>query len=223
MSFSPDTLNYDWRLFADDHETLQALRTAQRNRRFPPVILFEGREGIGKKACAAFAAALSICTTSQACGSCNECQTLLRLEHPELKIFPGGEKFTTEMASELQEHIEILPAPAQSRETYRLVLLENAERMTMQAANRLLKALEEPHIKARMFLTTESAADLPATVLSRCVRLPVIAPERESAIAMARILSGEDINPETVVTELHAVGFAPWRWLSNRSQRDLSS
>ena len=26
MSFSPDTLNYDWRLFADDHETLQALR-----------------------------------------------------------------------------------------------------------------------------------------------------------------------------------------------------
>lgn len=223
MSFAVDTANYDWRVFPEDHATLSALKTAQKNLRFPPVILFEGREGIGKKACATFAAALSICSNSQACGSCSECQALLRLEHPEIKFFSGDEKFTTEMATELQEHIEILPEPAPSRETYRLVLLENAERMTVQAANRLLKALEEPHLKARIFLTTQSAADLPATVLSRCVRLPVQALSLDAAMKIARILSSETICPEILEAELTKVAFAPWKWLSNRSQRDKGS
>ena len=64
----------------------------------------------------------------------------------------------------------------------RLVLIWPAERMTIDAANCLLKSLEEPPERVILVLITESIRKLPATIVSRCQRVRVAIPRREQAL-----------------------------------------
>jgi len=141
----------------------------------PPVLLLDGRAGLGKRALLAALAALHVCESANACGICEPCLWLLAGRHPEvLWIQPApGQSLLLQQAAELQEHLALSPGPGAR---FRIAVVVDCDRFSVQAANRLLKTLEEPPLRARIFLSTSSPGRLLDTVLSRCVRWRVAPP-----------------------------------------------
>src|SRR5690606_29558793 len=107
--------------------------------RLPPVLLITGREGLGKRLLLAALAAMHVCETGVACGACAPCRLLQAGTHPELLWLESETgKLMIEDASALQEHVA-LSAARDVRA--RLAVMVDADQMTTQAANRLLKTL----------------------------------------------------------------------------------
>ncbi len=84
---------------------------------------------------------------------------------------------------------------------WRIVLFEDADRATEQAANALLKAIEEPPPRTIWLLCAPSAADLPTTIRSRCRLITLRTPPTE---AVAAILRGEGVDDELALDAARA-------------------
>jgi len=179
-------------------ERLVALRASGK---LPPVMLFAGREGLGKRRLAAFVAALFVCEQSTGCGQCSACREVIAGRNPELLwIDPddasasgpqraaGIGSLKIEHVSALQEHLSYCAARVSGAAgtPARLGVVIDADRMTEQAANRLLKTLEEPPSGSCIVLTTSRPGALLPTILSRVVRWNVPPP---GAIEGRQILS----------------------------------
>jgi DNA polymerase III delta prime subunit len=175
-------------------ETLAAWSRLVAAERLPPVLLLDGRSGLGKRRLAAALAALNVCdapTAAGPCGRCRGCAWLLAGEHPEVLWLerPGSgsggkaEPYTVADADALQEHLALMPSEGAKR---RIVVMVDADLLTLQAANRLLKTLEEPPPAGLIVLTTSRRRQLPATVLSRCVRWFVAPPPAAATAAWLR-------------------------------------
>lgn len=156
--------------------------------KLPPVLLLDGRAGLGKRKLAAALAAMHVCgSMSKAgpCGICQGCQWFLAGEHPEvlwLEHGPEGEgdgkvsAYAVADAEALQDHLSLKPEGGVRR---RVAVLIDADLLTNQAANRLLKTLEEPPDAGLIILTTSRRRQLLPTVLSRAVRWVVAPPPTE--------------------------------------------
>jgi len=165
-------------------ERLTSLRSSSA---LPPVLMFVGREGLGKRRLAAFAAALYACASSSSCGHCPQCRELIAGRNPEiLWIEPSDGPLKNEQVSMLQEHLSYSAGRASSGA--RIAVIIDADRMTEQASNRLLKTLEEPAESARIILTTSRPGALLPTILSRVVRWNVPPPERAAALQVLKKL-----------------------------------
>ena len=136
--------------------------------------LFVGPEGVGRRAAAlAFAQAL-LCETGgdDACGTCPACRKIAAGSHPDLRIIaPGGR---TESGAERRavgiEQIRDLKReasypPYEAR--WKVFVIEDAEAMRAEAANSLLKVLEEPASQSVIILISESASAVLPTIVSR--------------------------------------------------------
>jgi DNA polymerase III subunit delta' len=128
--------------------------------------LFTGPPGSGRSVAArAFAAALQC--PDGGCGTCHACRTVLAGTHADVQtVVPEGLSIGVEWAREL---IRIAGrAPSQGR--WQIVLVEDADRMTEQAANAVLKMLEEPPPRTLFLLCAPSLhpEDVPVTIRSRC-------------------------------------------------------
>ena len=133
--------------------------------------LFTGPDGVGRRTLALrFAQALN-CTQSPApgefCGECRDCRQLGRMEHPDLAVVVPEEPSYTikvDQVRQLQRGLHL--APYQAR--YRIALLLDFEQANPNAANALLKTLEEPPARVILLLTASDAESLLPTVASRC-------------------------------------------------------
>ncbi len=136
--------------------------------------LFVGEEGIGKAAAAlAFGRAL-VCETPEvrpeagvyeACGTCPTCVLTAAGNHPHLRtIAPDGERIKIDQMRELRHDVSLTAFGG----TRRVYLVRNAEAMTEESANCILKTLEEPPPGVTLVLVTESPSQLLPTILSRC-------------------------------------------------------
>ncbi len=155
--------------------------------RIPPGLLFFGEEGIGKeKAADAFAAAL-LCRAPDpggACGTCPDCRLLAAGSHPNLlRVVPENRNILIGDIRRLQEELA-LKAFSDRR---RVALVVPADRMTVQAANALLKTLEEPPRATHLLLVSHRLSQLPPTIVSRCQKVPF---SPLTADAVAEILRG---------------------------------
>jgi DNA polymerase-3 subunit gamma/tau len=130
-------------------------------------MLLTSRDGDGAAELLAALSAVHVCTRGSACGTCEPCTWLAAGQHPEVLWLGGGERVLVEDAATLQEHLELSPTPP-SR--WRIAAIPDVDRMSVQAANRLLKLLEEPPPQAKILLSTKRPGALLETVLSRCVR-----------------------------------------------------
>ena len=136
----------------------------------PTVLLFEGRAGIGKRSLLFFLAALHFCESSDACGNCASCQMIAANTHPDLLIIKGeGEALKASSVSDLSEFLNF-STQANGPFVRRLILLIDAEDLTISAVNKLLKTLEEPSPSARIFISSSRKKHLLPTLLSRCVQ-----------------------------------------------------
>jgi DNA polymerase-3 subunit delta' len=132
--------------------------------------LFVGPRGVGKSTVArAFAAALT-CRAEplEGCGACPSCKRIASGGHPDVHLVePEGPAVKIEHVRDLQEALAYRPAEAPRS----VAVVPNAERLTIQAANALLKTLEEPPGDAVIVLVSPTASLLPPTVVSRCERV----------------------------------------------------
>ncbi len=151
---------------------------AQRSGRLSHAYLLTGPAQLGKRTLAlAFAQAI-LCTADQAtppgspCGTCHACLKVQNGSHPDLSIIqPADGKKTLSIDSIRALLRAAALQPQESR--YSIFLLPQAELLTLEAANALLKTLEEPAPHTILLLTATDEQLLPKTIVSRCQLLPV--------------------------------------------------
>ena len=142
--------------------------------------------------------------------------TLLRLDsesnaralaHPDLRwVDPDGQ---TVKIDQVRDIGEFMYQTAQGG-VAKVAVLNQADRMTVNAANALLKTLEEPSAGGFLILVTDAPDRLPATVRSRCQRLPVFAADAEEVITW---LAAQGFDPDSALAHATELGGAPYRVL----------
>jgi DNA polymerase III subunit delta' len=160
--------------------------------------LFTGPPGSGRSVAArAFAAAL-LCENG-GCGICPSCRQVRAGTHADLLLVrPEGLSYGVRQTRNLV--LRAAGAPTGGR--WLVVLFEDADRCTEQAANALLKAIEEPAPRTVWLLCAPSAEDLVPTIRSRCRVMTLRVPPSE---AVARVLTERDgIEPEDALAAARA-------------------
>ena len=147
--------------------------------RLPHAIFLQGNKGIGKKDFALAMAHAVLCqqptSDRQACGSCSACKLLAANTHPDLYHLaptpPQNSKSKNPMLNiridVVRDLCERLNQTSQYG-VYRVAVIEQADELTLAAANSLLKTLEEPGQNVLIVLTSARAHRLPVTIRSRC-------------------------------------------------------
>ena len=149
--------------------------------------LFTGPPGSGRSNTAvAFAAAL-LCE-SGGCNNCLNCRTAIAGTHADIELIE-----TEGLSIKIDEIRELITRASWSPSVggYRVVVIEDADRLTESAANALLKAIEEPGLRTVWLLCAPSATDVLPTIRSRTRSIVLRTP---STNAVAKLLEGEDIN-----------------------------
>jgi len=152
--------------------------------------VFTGPPGSGRSSAAvAFAQAL-VCSDN-GCGTCNACRSAASGAHPDVEIVR-----TEGLSIKIDEVRELLArvAWAPSMGGWRVVVMEDADRLTESAANALLKAIEEPGNRTVWLLCAPTLHDVLPTIRSRCRHLQLVTP---STSAVAHVLQNRDgISPQ---------------------------
>lgn len=133
--------------------------------------LFTGPEGVGRRTLAIrFAQALNCPSPPEQggfCGVCRDCRQIQSLVQPDLSLLlpeAGHKDILIDQVRGLQHTLALSPYAA----AYRIALLPDFQRATTQAANALLKTLEEPPDKVILLLTANAPEGLLPTIVSRC-------------------------------------------------------
>ena len=158
-------------------EPLSALRRALSNQRVAQAYLFEGPSGVGKqKTALALASAMNCSAQPQGCGQCEICTRIAAGNHPDVRVFEPRKEGDRNIKVEFVRE-EILPftrfAPFESGHAF-LIFPEadvSFPAHHAQAANALLKTLEEPRANLHFVLLAERPDRLLPTIRSRCQRV----------------------------------------------------
>jgi DNA polymerase III subunit delta' len=156
--------------FIGQKEVITGLTNSIINERVGHAYVFYGPEGIGKKTLANIFATRLLCKDGEGaerCGKCSSCLLVDNGSNPDLHvIFHNDESIGVEEIRKLQSDIIIKPLYGE-RKVY---LILNADNMTTQAQNCLLKILEEPPKYAVIVLTTANFGALLETIRSRAIK-----------------------------------------------------
>ena len=178
------------------------LRSAILQNRLAHAYLFHGDDRIGKRLLALRLARTLLCETlsearqPDACGTCRACQQVDARTHPDfLVIEPDAEMANPQIKIESIRDIEHQMIYRPLIGTRKICLIDDADRMTIGAANALLKTLEEPPDHSLFILISSRPYALPATIRSRCQALRLTAPAQtqvEAAVILKRELPPAD-------------------------------
>jgi len=204
------------------------LKTAGQKGRLAHAYLFLGPEGVGKACTArALAAALNCLSPlkdGDACGACASCRRLAAGVHPDFLVIGPAPDSQQIKIGQIREFRRLTAYPPFG-DGWRVALIKPGEAMNDEAANALLKTLEEPPERHLLVLTARVEADLLPTVVSRChklafVPLPAALVARELrerrglAPAQARLLAALSggslgraltLDPETILAQRRQV------------------
>ena len=163
-------------------EIIRHLKNAMKTGKVSHSYIFTGRPGSGKKLLAATYAMTLQCEAggTEPCQKCDSCKKALGKNHPDI-IYVNHEKPGTISIDEIREQLisDVSIKPYCS--PHKIYIIPDAEMMTVQAQNALLKTIEEPPSYAViLLLTTNPDAFLP-TILSRCVQLK-LKPLKDSVV-----------------------------------------
>ena len=147
----------------------EILRRALANGRLAHAYLFSGPDGIGKRLMALALARAIVCHEQRGCGHCQACRKIDHRNHPDLHILePDGSSIKIEQIRAFQRELNLKPLEAPRK----ICLIEQADAMTVGAANALLKTLEEPRGDTLLMLLSAQPNRLLETIRSRCQPLP---------------------------------------------------
>jgi len=210
---------YPWQ--QDDWVRLMTLRE-----RTSQGLLFKGMQGIGKLELAMNYSRSLLCERTRddglACGVCPSCHWFEQGSHPDFRFLqPEADSDAVETSKKLSKQITVdqirglsdflgMSAHQGGR---RVVVIHPVEAMNVNAANALLKSLEEPPAGFNFILVTHKPQQLLPTLLSRCLSLALEAPDTEAA---TRWLAQQGVkNPGDV---LAVSGFSPLLAMQNAEE-----
>jgi DNA polymerase III subunit delta' len=145
------------------------LQKAMTQERVGHSYIFSGLNAIGKKTLAlAFTQALNcenISSLNDACGNCSSCRKMIHGNHPDIHVLETQAQFIRiDAIRNIQDQMTFKPLEGRRR----VFIIDDADKMNEQAANALLKTLEEPSADNIIMLVTARPYWLPQTILSRC-------------------------------------------------------
>ena len=147
------------------------LETTVQNKNVLHSYMFVGEEGIGKNLFAKEFSKMISCTGQEKrpCGKCKSCMEFNGESHPDfMQIIPeDGKTIKIEQVRFMQEKTQEKPVTS-SKKVY---LISQADTMTREAANSLLKTLEEPPEYVVIILTTSNESKILTTIKSRCMKI----------------------------------------------------
>lgn len=145
--------------------------------------ILTGEAGMGRKSLANAFAMTLLCEKGkkEPCMECHACKQVMSGNHPDL-VYVTHERPGTIGVDDIREQINdtILIRPYSSY--YKIYIVDEAEKMTVQAQNALLKTVEEPPPYAILMLLTTNQEAFLSTILSRCVQLK-LKPLKDSAVS----------------------------------------
>ncbi len=161
--------------------------------------LVTGPPGSGRSnAARCFAAALQCEGAEPGCGECEPCRLVMGGTHPDVEIVntPG----TTIAVDEVRRLI------GRAQETpghgpWRVIIIEDADRMVERTTNILLKAIEEPPPNTVWMLCTPSLQDVLPTIRSRCRHVNLIVPSAQDVADL--LVTRDGIDPTVALTAAH--------------------
>lgn len=190
--------------------------------RLPHALLLRGPKGIGKFDLALGLAQAVLCATpqadGQACGTCSSCHWFGQGSHPDFRLIQpdalagnddveekdSGKKASREISIDQIRALSDFANLSTHCGGYRVVVIHPAEALNNNAANALLKTLEEPSSNLLFILVTHKPQQLLPTILSRCLSISIPTPSRELALEWLQQQGMQ--NPELILCQ---AGFAP--------------
>jgi DNA polymerase III subunit delta' len=164
-----------------------------RRARWPHALLISGAEGIGKRELARVFAQALLCESPTpegfACNRCASCHYVVAGQHPDLRevepvdvdedgVATPVEWIVVEKIRALTEWVQL----SSHRRIGKVAILAPAERIKTEAANALLKTLEEPPPATYLILVSHQPGRLLPTIVSRCMRLALPRPPAQAAL-----------------------------------------
>lgn len=155
------------------NDIIKYMQAAVQEKAASHAYILNGERGTGKKMLAKLFAMSLQCSNAEdgnSCGECQSCKQAVNNNQPDI-IWVSHEKPTSIGVDDIREQInnDVVIKPYSS--PYKIYIVPEADMMTEQAQNALLKTLEEPPEYAVIFLLTENADSLLPTIRSRCVML----------------------------------------------------
>jgi DNA polymerase-3 subunit delta' len=195
--------DFSFASLAGQHKAKNLLDRSLGSGRMPHAYLFRGPDGVGKRLTALLAAARINCANpdgSSGCGACSSCLKLRSGNHPDVVIV-SPESGSIKI-NKIRELCRSLSYPPYESET-RVVIIEDVHMMTTEAANSLLKTLEEPPENNLLILTSESSRELLPTIVSRCQAVTFFGlPVEECARVIAQKSSAIGLGEARLLAEL---------------------
>ncbi len=184
-----------WEAIKGQDRVITLLRRAIERERLPHAYLFLGPEGVGKKLAALALAQVVNCAEAGTdfCGRCPSCRKISKGLHPDVVLLEPqeGGSIKIEHIRRLQQEIAYKPFEGRVK----VWIIDQAERLTLQAANCLLKTLEEPPAHSLLILVAAQAAALLPTVVSRCQQVNFL---RLKPPVLKQLLLAQGIAPEAL-------------------------
>lgn len=238
MSDAEVRLPFPFHPYAWQRSVWERLDELVRTDHLPHALLVCGHAGIGKHRFAHALAARMLCHAPDAqgaCGRCKSCQLLQAGSHPDfILLMPETDAKTEKTAKfiKVDQVRELVGFAEKSAQLggYRVVIIEPAQLLNVQAANALLKTLEEPGRQTLLLLVTSQVLSLPATIRSRCQQLLLEVPGEADALAWLSPQVREDAVARLLLSlaggaPLAALALrdAPWFGERERLLRDLAA
>ncbi len=190
-----DSIHYPWQA-----KIWQQFCSARKNQHLPHALLLQGAEHTGKLKFANSIVKSLLCEKPdesnqqgvyEACHQCKSCKTYRANANPDylqIDLIEGKQQISIDQIRAMNAFLIL----SRSFNTYRVVLISNAERMNKNAANSLLKSLEEPADNSVIILLTSQASVLLPTIKSRCQILQLPTPNQQHAIQWLQQQTGKD-------------------------------
>ena len=161
-------MNFD--TFIGNRKIIERLRSKLREARFPHGLIFSGPDGVGKRTCALMIAKALNCLNAPPgdfCGQCTACRKIESGTHPDVVTVSIEDEATQIKIAQIRQLLNTLELqPLEGRN--KIFIIDPADLLNAEAANALLKGLEEPPENSFFILITVNVHELLLTVRSRC-------------------------------------------------------
>lgn len=156
-----------WSSIVGQEDAVGRLRKLCKGERMPHALLFAGPESVGKYLAAKTLAAALLCESGDApCGTCRSCRMVENESHPDLVVVrPDKQNIKIGEIRKMQKDLSLAPYMAERR----VCIIDEADKMRDEAANSILKTLEEPVGDVVFILITAKRYQLLDTIRSRCM------------------------------------------------------